>query len=658
MKNLNLVAINSQSLKLIIKENPEMLKNSEMKKRVISGADQSIFLEFIPKEISLDAFKMLFDEEGISILEQDFFVENILKNLMTISPNQVIEYLFEQFSFCRIVQKHIENIRICFQNSITEKCTILFMKYIFEQEPEAAKKIFFFTINEKYQLPIVKALPIPFELVRSILTTDSAIHYNYDVVKYLVEETSLINSLVDFTIEEVFTILDNTENLPQYLLNEDSFVRKIAFMDSVKNYRLLIEKMRMNYDVSLIEAARKRYYDKEISSFMIEENMLSRYFSFYQELCEHTKNGFKNVDFINNLIDKYFVFSEKRNRNVFHKDIHGIEFRSRVVATYYAHSLRSFLEKESHRQLTNMVIDYHYEDIPYNLFLDLGQLLHFQIEGEKTLSDKEIEFYSRLLDMDTMSYEELKELHERLKKYPAKENLYDDFRTAKDRAIILMNHSVLNKESIQKYKDNVLTEKYGVDVYVLDGDDFFAYIRGYEIFKTDTLMKNPVRQDIDRNSYSLVGTSQLGTFLNPKQSFNFIYLTPMPVNQVAHVCSGPSYSISYERNVTEASPWLYEICTPESLLDTKDEYTEIVVNVPNSERNDELNSKLIHPEIFGIFCYDEIMDVDVDSAKYMGKSIVLVKTESYEKKKSKLPRRSIKYINQIDEDDMDKRRKK
>ena len=46
--------------------------------------------------------------------------------------------------------------------------------------------------------------------------------------------------------------------------------------------------------------------------------------------------------------------------------------------------LRLFLAQESRLQISNMIIDYHFEDIPYNFFLDVRQLCQFQ-KGEGTM---------------------------------------------------------------------------------------------------------------------------------------------------------------------------------------------------------------------------------------------------------------------------------
>lgn len=247
------------------------------------------------------------------------------------------------------------------------------------------------------------------------------------------------------------------------------------------------------------------------------------------------------------------------------------------------------------------------------------------------------------------------------------EEYYDHFRSAKDKQASLIEEAMLTESSIQKYKDESLSTRAGVPIYVLDGDEFYAFIKSSQSSKDMPLDSNYRTYSGDGGSYSLDGSNKLKTFKDPRQVYNFIYKS-IPKNQIIHTYPVDSYSL-YKRDLDTSTKRIYELLTPKELVGKSNSYNEILVALPNpSKPQDELQSSLEAPELLGIYCYDTITDNDVISAKNMGIGIVLVKTKNYQVDTSNRmhlmdthlnggSQSKYEYLQSIHENDMEERRK-
>lgn len=190
---------------------------------------------------------------------------------------------------------------------------------------------------------------------------------------------------------------------------------------------------------------------------------------------------------------------------------------------------------------------------------------------------------------------------------------------------------MLTKESIQKYRDEELSKKYGVDVYVLDKEPFYVLVKSLGKSKTSPLQKDNIIYTVDGASYSLDSSDKLKTYYNPTTDYNIAY-TNFETEQIVHIYPVDSFS-NYDRDIKPiATNRVFELHTPESLCSEYEQYNEIVIAQKNDRKNDELNNNLEVPEMFAIYCYDTIIDADIISARNLGLGIILVKTKAYENK--------------------------
>jgi hypothetical protein len=53
-------------------------------------------------------------------------------------------------------------------------------------------------------------------------------------------------------------------------------------------------------------------------------------------------------------------------------------------------------------ELSDIIIDYHFNDVSYNVFLDIKELLNFQISNGITIPVDHLKIYRDILDIDML----------------------------------------------------------------------------------------------------------------------------------------------------------------------------------------------------------------------------------------------------------------
>lgn len=645
------LAMDYDTLKEHIYRNPDtpLLKESSIKKKLIDSPRKYDFIWFVQgaNEIILAS---LLDEEGIYILQSSTDVVDKLNAIITCETS--CHFAFQSDTFCEMVLLNWYGLGTLF-HSLNEKEATPFLQYLDRDYPNKVLDLFP-KLSAKTQVEILKTIDFSLDRINRFLRAGRK-----EAIEYILTNDFRVHTLSDFSFQELYTLATKKVSIPFPFLHQKSFIEKISTIGNVKDYRYLINALSVSNDVSEIELARKEYYEKQFSSYDKEEQMLKLHLIWYQEISKRMESGEELYPFLDeNLVPFYGMGSEE------------FSIRNKIVGFYHnkdKEGLKNFFRQESRLQITNMVIDYHFAEIPYNFFLDLRELVHFQ-EGEgRTLSQEEIDVYSKLLRLDDLSYEEAMKLHAHLKEYDMIEKYYDHFRSAKDKQASLIEEAMLTESSVQKYKNETLSARAGVPIYVLDGDEFYAFVKSSHSSKDMPLDSNYRTYSGDGGSYSLDGSNKLKTFKDPRDVYNFIYKS-IPKSQIIHTYPVDSYSL-YKRNLDTSTKRIYELLTPEELVGKSNSYNEILMALPNPGKpQDELQASLEAPELLGIYCYDTITDNDVISAKNMGIGIVLVKTKSYQIDTSNRMRlmdthlnsgsqSKYEYLQSIQENDMEERRK-
>jgi hypothetical protein len=111
-------------------------------------------------------------------------------------------------------------------------------------------------------------------------------------------------------------------------------------------------------------------------------------------------------------------------------------------------------------ELSDIIIDYHFNDISYNIFLDIKELLNFQVSNGITIPIEHLKIYKDILDIDMLPTKEKIKLHKELKNKKVIEMFYNDYSSCRDRMYQEIADSILDKEKLEQFKDNELSEQH------------------------------------------------------------------------------------------------------------------------------------------------------------------------------------------------------
>lgn len=605
------------------------------------------------ENIQYKYLEVLLDSEGLKLLDA---TDNICRKLNAILFNfKNTSTLFEREDFCKMVYLNLSHFFTIF-DKVDIKGTLNFLHFVMGIDLVSFKRVFL-EFNGEVQKKVVEHLEIPFSIIKDIIILGGK-----EVSEYLLKNDIRIKTLLDFPFLSIYKLAAKGINFSDRLLYEEEFVRTLSTMKDVKNYRLLLDNLALGNEVSHIELARKQFYEYEINNFDRERKMLKSYADCYNAIMNMQEINYRTIaDLLN------FYFS----------GFQGFNSDSEAYKVFISYSLdkdeeklKRELQNESCLQLTNMIIDYTFEDVPYNVLLDLKQLISFQKGEGRQLTDEEIAIYNKVLQLDELECTEAIKLHNTLKTLSLG-TIYDHFRNAKDKVASLISHVMLNENSIKRYKDDELSKLYGLDIYVLDGDEFYAFVCSLEYSKEFAISANDIAFTKDGYSFTLDHSSKLSTYRDPRDYYNLIY-SSFPENQLVHVFPVDSYSYynRYEYEHRSATQRVFEFNTPEELVKKSQYYNEIVLLMANKYRSDEVNSFLFKPQILGLYCFDEIVPNDIISARALDVGIVLVKTKNYKHDAEKGKNTSyddiaygigaddFNYIDDVNSDDMRLRRQK
>ena len=645
----------------ILNEEPAMLealKDIRLKEKLINSKSKYDFIWLI-QDMSDEYADKLFDDEGINLLIQTPDLLDKMNGILTCGKKYVNKIL-KKPEFCKIIIDNFDNLK-SYLYGLDEKGALALIKYIQENDPTKLKSTLV-NLSKTTQEKVVKEVTLPIDVL-----TFCVVALEPKAAEYLVNNDVRITSLQDYSFNQLYSVFSKEFCLKPTLLEDRLFIKKIDSMSSVKDYRFLINELVKANNVDEIEKLRKDYYTSEMISYNPEFKMLERHCTCYKEICNLIDTDDIDNTKFNEILNKCFNFFGTN------RESYTVETKIwKYLIDKDKDGLKEFLINESNIALTNMIVDYHFEDVPYNFFLDVTQLCNFQETEGRTLSDKDLSIYQRLLKLDELSYEEKIKLHHELINEDWISKHYDVFRQAKDKAATLIKEQMLNPSNIDAYLDKTQTEKSGVPIYVLDGQDFFAFVKSISLSKERVIEPSDLRFYVDGSSFSLDGSKKLDTFQDPKEYYNLIY-GDFPIDQVIHMYPVDSFTKYLRNSTSKATSRVYELYTPTQFVEKSTDYNEILLAQKNNSKvGDELNDNLKSPTILGIYCYDEITENDIASAKKLGVGIVVVNTKKYElQKEGKLHMmetlspsfgmryaQNIDYLSNVNDDDLINRRTK
>ena len=578
IKNVYLQIINNESHENKIK----LLKDKRVRNLFLLPDNKDYFISLV-KILDLD-LPYFIDEDMINYLvdngEETYRIKAIIDSNSPLKEQVLKDY--------RIIEKIIDSVLL--MSNIYElgiEFGTVFFDYIIKNDNIKA----FIFLSSNVQLELLKN-PHNFELFKKAKFESSLIgDLNLEVIKFLLNDTYYENVISNLN----FNVLDEIVKKGIVLPINETIINSYLNIENINMYRGCIENLKKNNLnlANLISEKRKKTYDLYYTK-LNNNGLLEEYNSIYMELLE---NG---LEYINNKYKFSTDISNMDNKRIF----------------------KYFLSL-SDTKLLEALVDRYFEDITYNFLKNVGQLLTLVLSTKDNIISKEnILLYEKIYNFFKLSTEEKINLYKSMnngKNYI--EQFYDDYKKCEEYVYNLYNKEILNP--ITDINKSPLSSKYGIDVYELSGQPFYALIHQINHYRmgneTNVWQKN---MDINTISFSLISHNHIQTVAD-YYTYIILGFTHIDTNRVIHLYHSDSFSAG-----RKGSNRIKELSIPSKLDKETVGYSEMLY-LQNSEEMKSDYSKYTDLEPSYIMCYDKISEIEVQIAKKYNIPAVLLHTDKY-----------------------------
>lgn len=592
------------------------------KKRKIINSSKGEFINFLNNDYNGEIINLL-DDEGVDYLKEYIDIEGRITYIL--SWSKYANSLFNNQRFLDLfLSTDISNYyatlsmldeRTC--NLIVNRCIELNkdMKFISEL-------IGYF--NKDYQLKFIDKYDYPNDLIYEMLKRRPNIvgkkileKYNIDLLSHNISIKNLVDAGKSLAFDEMAKrngdsyVSSGVEIffLSSDLLNMD-VAQKLWNELNVYEYRFLINDANYCGDPTNLNNYAKT---KE------EEFILNK------EYPESYKNIFNMINKLSNL---------DSSSNEYHDIFRNLIRQIQIFPTEYTNlrelifngefdEVINLITKSLDEKKSDYIIDYHFEENYYNVMYDLRELLEFYYAGNIDIPEDRLYLYQQIVNIDMLSSQEKIELHNELKQYNMMEIFYDDMSFARKQVRKAIKDYSMVKEELVKFKDEELSNEYGVDVYNIEDNPFFAIVKS-NINAEDNL---PVG-----HSYSLVGNGCISVFGTPKYSDTYVYdSSDLNPEQIVHVFPRDSFTMYRPFSFTDqATNRVEQLMMPDELLYNKRTYNEILI-LERGKKETDIDSRIPKLKRIALYCVDQITAKDVETAKIHNIGIMLINSKKYNK---------------------------
>ena len=266
----------------------------------------------------------------------------------------------------------------------------------------------------------------------------------------------------------------------------------------------------------------------------------------------------------------------------------------------------------SKMDLLQYISNYFFEDYYENVVINIKEMLNYL-----DFKNSNLEFYKSFINLSNLNESDILAFFDKHALTGNKISLfYDDIRKVKDVAYQDLVNKAFKLES--QYYNNLMSKKYGIDIYMLDGEDFSAFIRCLNLEKEKYQLSsdNYVYSSLDYGyCFSYIGSENINTIRDPKEYITFLY-SDVDYRRIIWLNHEDLFSIAFN-NSKYLSFKVNEIHNRKSLMANTAYYNEIIIK----------NDDGIVPTAF--LCYDKVTDIDILIANKYQLPIVLVNSSKY-----------------------------
>lgn len=389
----------------------------------------------------------------------------------------------------------------------------------------------------------------------------------------------------------------------------DNILKKKDFFDMLKKdsfieFRNNINNMEKYNNPVIIESRLEDYYDELINLYDKDSGLFKEY--------EEVLNNPKMYEFKNSYIFDFGVVSKISSHLM--KDDSG--------SFYYEKKdrLLDFLEEETSKKLSEIIIDAIFRDNIYNVWLNIWEMLRYNNlldECDKIFDSDQIDFYMMILNFDKISNFDKIELYYKLKNINYNLIFYEDLRRVKDIAYNRIKNNLMNPSLHHEYIDKESTEKYGVTVYDLKDREYTLLVRTQAEFKDEGRYR--------RSCYSIVSSDNTQVF-GENDMYSFLYgYNSFENDMVLHMFESDSYSLNFR---DEPSRYVNRIMSSEQLVKASSGYSEVQLVNPKSDKG-KYKWTAKKPDFIVVF--EIIRDMHIKESRRLGIPIVVIRNKKLDK---------------------------
>ena len=593
-----------------------------VKKREIINSNKQDFLDFLYNDLSGEILNLL-DDEGVEYLKKYSDITDRITYILNYS--NYVDLLFNNQKFLDLflstdISKYYASLK-----NLNNKTYDLIVNRCLELNKDVnliGQLISYF--NKDYQLKFIDKYDYPNDLIYEMLKRNPKIlgkkileKYNIDLTSHNISIKGLIDAGKSLSFEDMAK--RNGDSFVSsggeiFLLSSDllntEVAQKLWNELNVYEYRFLINDANYCGDPTNLN----NYAKTKEEEFILNTDYPKIYqniFNMINKLSNLDSSSNEYRDIFRNLIRQIQIFPNE------YTNLRELIFNGEFAETI------NLITKSLDEKKSDYIIDYHFEENYYNVMYDLRELLEFYYAGNIDIPEDRLYLYQQILNIDMLSSQEKIELHNELKQYNMMEIFYDDMSFARKQVRKAIKDYSMVKEELVKFKDEELSNEYGVDVYNIEDNPFFAIVKS-NINREDNL---PVG-----HSYSLVGNGCISVFGTPKYNDTYVYdSSDLNPEQIVHVFPRDSFTMykpfSFTSNATDR---VEQLMMPDELLYNKRTYNEILI-LEHGRTQTDIDSRIPKLKKIALYCVDQITAKDVETAKIHNIGIMLINSKKYNK---------------------------
>lgn len=588
----------------------------------IINSNKQDFLDFLDNDYNGKILNLL-DDEGVELLKKNSYIEDRITYILNYS--NYVDLLFNNQKFLDLflstdISKYYASLK-----NLNNKTYDLIVNRCLELNKDinlTGQLISYF--NKDYRLKFIDKYDYPNDLIYEMLKRNPKLlgkkileKYNIDLLSHNIPVGGLVAagkslSFEDMTKRKGYSYVNSSGEvfyLSSDLLNMD-VAKKLWNELNVYEYRFLINDANYCGDPTNLN----NYAKTKEEEFILNTDYPKIYQNIFNMInklsnLDSSSNEYHNI--FRNLIRQIQIFPNE------YTNIRMLIFNGEFDEVI------NLITKSLDEKKSDYIIDYHFEENYYNVMYDLRELLEFYYAGNIDIPEDRLYLYQKIVNIDMLSSQEKIELHNELKQYNMMEFFYDDMTFARKKVREALKDYAMVKDELVKFKDEELSNEYGVDVYNINDNPFFAIVKSGIRFE-DSL---PVG-----HSYSLVGNGCISVFGSLKNSNTYVYdASDLNPEQIVHIFPEDSYTLYQPFSFTEkATDRVEQLMMPDELLYNKRTYNEVLILEQGSMQTD-IDSRIPRLKRIALYCVDQITAKDVETAKIHNIGIMLINSKKYNK---------------------------